>query len=201
MPEGPCGTARAWIARTWPLDYLMHRQGDAVVPVGRPFGSWLDAHPELSDPEAFEAWVWHDHYIWNSTRPRTRHGTVELRSACQQPPGETMAVAALSAGLVCGHGAIARRVHASLGDAAWPVLRAWHTEVVARGPLAPEPVIGLVEGILSDASEALEARGRGEAAFLAPLFARWASRTNPALRALAAWSDGGAEELVRRFAL
>ncbi len=201
MPEGPSQTAQGWIGRTWPLDYLMHKQGAEVVAVGQPFGRWLDAHPELSDAEAFEAWIWHDHYIWNSTRPRTRHGTVELRSACQQPPGETMAVAALSAGMVCAHEAIARRVDAALGEAAWPLLRAWHVEVVARGPLAPEPVVGLVDGILADCAEALEARGRGEAVYMGPLMARWAARTNPALVALAAWSEGGAPALVRRFAL
>ena len=201
MPEGPSHTPLGWIGRTWSLDYLMHKQGEAVVPVGRPFGAWLSDQPHLTDAEAFEAWVWHDHYIWNSTRPRTRHGTVELRSACQQPPGETMAVAALSAGMVCAHAAIARRVVATLGEAAWPLLRAWHRDVVVQGPHAPEPVAGLVDGILADCAEALDARGRGEAAFLAPLVARWSARTNPALAALAAWEAGGAAELVRRFSL
>jgi gamma-glutamylcysteine synthetase len=42
----------------------------------------------------------HEHYVWHSTRPRTKQGTVELRAACQQPWSEHMAATALQLGLV-----------------------------------------------------------------------------------------------------
>ena len=48
----------------------------------------------------WESFTVHDHYIWNSARPRTEQRTVEMRPACQQPWEEHMVVAALSLGLV-----------------------------------------------------------------------------------------------------
>ncbi|MFQ5921775.1 MAG: glutamate-cysteine ligase family protein, partial [Anaerolineales bacterium] len=60
------------------------------------------ADRELSrDPEAlFKAFLWHEHYVWNSARPRVAHSTIEVRPACQQPPSELMASSALILGLV-----------------------------------------------------------------------------------------------------
>jgi glutamate--cysteine ligase len=197
MPAGPTPDAASWVGRTFPMDYLMHKVGDEVQPVGRPFGAWLEEQGDLPLDDAFRAWVWHDHYVWNSARPRTAHGTVELRSACQQPGHEQLAVSALSTGLVCGWEAIAARVERTFGDAAWPTMRGWHAAVVRDGLAAPEPAAGFVDGVLADAAEALEARGRGEAALMAPLFARWARRENPAQAALAAFQAGGVAGLVQ----
>lgn len=48
----------------------------------------------------WESFTVHDHYIWNSARPRTEQRTVEMRPACQQPWDEHMVVSALCLGLV-----------------------------------------------------------------------------------------------------
>lgn len=48
----------------------------------------------------WESFTVHDHYIWNSARPRTEQRTVEMRPACQQPWEEHMVVSALCLGLV-----------------------------------------------------------------------------------------------------
>ncbi|HMV68918.1 MAG TPA: glutamate-cysteine ligase family protein, partial [Myxococcota bacterium] len=121
MPGGPAADAEAWVRRSFGLEYLMHKDEAGIHPVGRPFGAWLDG-AGLDEDAAFAAWQYHDHYMWNSTRPRTAHGTVELRSPCQQPWHEHMAAAALGAGLVCGWRKLAAFVDATLGDDAWAIM-------------------------------------------------------------------------------
>lgn len=34
--------------------------------------------------EIYEAFLWHEHYVWSAARVRVAHSTVEVRSACQQ---------------------------------------------------------------------------------------------------------------------
>ncbi len=48
----------------------------------------------------WDAFTIHDHYIWNSARPRTEQRTIEIRPACQQPWDDHMVVSALGLGLV-----------------------------------------------------------------------------------------------------
>lgn len=54
---------------------------------------------EISDAE-WQGFLAHDHYVWHSSRPRVRTGTLELRSACQQPWEEHMSAQALNLALV-----------------------------------------------------------------------------------------------------
>jgi gamma-glutamylcysteine synthetase len=195
MPAGPCRDGRGWVGRTMPLDYLMHRDGDVITPVGRPFGAWLDEQA-FDEDAAFAAWVWHDHYVWNSARPRTAHGTVELRSPCQQPWSEHMAAAALGAGMVCAWRELQAFLDAELGDAAWPTLRRWHADVVREGLAAEEPVPGLIAGVLRRVEDGLAARGLGEERYVAPLWRRLEARVNPGQAALEAFRAGGIPGLI-----
>jgi len=197
MPAAASDTFDAWIGRTMGLDYLMHvdAQG-ANHPYRGSFQSWLDAQDGLSDEDAFTAWLHHEHYIWNSARPRTAHATVELRAACQQPWPEHMAASALGAGLVCGHASIANFLAEQLGDDLWSASHAWHKRVLVEGLGAEEPTSGLVVGVLERAKDALAARGRGEEVYLEPLFARWQARQNPGQLAQAIFQEGGVKALV-----
>ena len=196
MPAGPVADARGWIERSFGLEYLMHRDAAGrIEPVREPFASWITSR-ELTLDEAFTAWAYHDHYMWNSTRPRTAHGTVELRSPCQQPWHEHMAAATFGAAMVCGWREIARRLHGELGAEAWTVMRAWHHQTVLHGLDAPEPVPGLMAELLALGAEALEARGRGEERLIEPMLRRLADRRNPAQRARLAFAAGGIPGLI-----
>lgn len=186
-------------------------------PYGRPFTWWLAHHAEegeaMGRQEPFEAFLLHEHYIWNSARPRSNHGTIELRAACQQPwvePGldgdggpraDHMAAAALGVGLVCAAPELQAFVESLLGPDPWPAMREWHGQVVEGGLLAPEPAPGLLEGVLRRCEAALAARGRDEERLLRPLRHRLEARQNPAQRALRAFQQGGVAELVKLVAI
>lgn len=197
MIEGPSRTVDGWIGRTFGMRYLMARgpDGPEVVPGPTAFGPWLAA-AGLDDDAAWDAWLLHEHYVWNAARPRAAHGTVELRCACQQPWASHDAVAALGTGLVAGHLDIADFVVSWLGRDPWTTLRGWSAAVQRDGLAAGDPVPGFVDGILARARDALMKRGRGEAPFLTPVIERWSSRTNPAQEARAAFAAGGAAALV-----
>lgn len=195
MVEGPAADLAGWIGRTLDMPYLMHRAGSVSSPTGQTFRAWLAEH-DGPDEVAFDAWLWHEHYVWNSARPRAAHGTVELRSPCQQPWDEHLAAAALGTGLVQAHREVAAFVDEVLGADAWPVMRAWHAEVVRDGLAAPEPVAGFLAGVLERVRAGLVARGRGEEVHLAPLDARLAARANPAQRAVAAFEAGGLPAVI-----
>jgi gamma-glutamylcysteine synthetase len=196
IPEGPSSDAAGWIGRTLSMPYLMHRSADRDEPVGVPFGDWLGQQVDLSTDAAFDAWLHHEHYVWNSARPRTAHGTVELRACCQQPWADHMAPAALETGMIAAWQELATWMDELLGDQAWSVMRRWHGEVVEHGLAAPEPVEGLIEGVLTRCEAALVVRGRGEEVFLRPLWQRYERRMNPAQLARAAFADGGVAAVV-----
>lgn len=176
--------------------YLVRRVDGLLLPYQGRFDEWLDSAFDQDPAARFDAYLLHEHYVWNSARPRSAHGTIELRAACQQPFSEHMAAAALGLGIIEGAPALARYVVERLGPDPWPAMRTWHREVVARGLAAEEPAPGFLEGVLGRCRDALAARGRGEEALLRPLEDRLQKRMNPAQEAEAAFEAGGMEALV-----
>ncbi|MCB9762404.1 MAG: hypothetical protein H6739_21585 [Alphaproteobacteria bacterium] len=191
MPARAHADPADFIATMSAQDHLMRWEGGEKVAAEGLFIDTLDAHGA-----DFEQYLLHEHYIWNSARPRSNHATIELRAACQQPPHEHMASAALGLGVLAAGRDIAALIDDALGDTAWPAMRAWHHRALAEGLAAELPAPGLVEGILDAMDAALTDRGRGEARYLAPLKARLAARENPAQRALAVFEQGGVPGLV-----
>ncbi len=164
------------------LNYYVYNQ---------PFLTYLTVH----GPD-FSAYLLHEHYIWNSARARTNHATIELRPACQQPWAEHMAAAALGLGLVEAATAIESYLEQQFGANVWSTLRAYHQQVIAQGLAAPQPAPDLLQQILTLAAKALEQRGRGEEAFIEPLFGRLARGANPAQEALQIFQQGGLTQLL-----
>jgi gamma-glutamylcysteine synthetase len=194
MPGSAAGSAEEWVGRTLDLDYLMDRRDGVLTAVGERFGDWLDT-AGLDEDAGFTAWELHDHYIWNSARPRCRHGTLELRAPCQQPWDDHMCASALAVGLVSAHAELAEIVTAHLGDDAWDTMRAWHHAAIREGLAAPAPD-GLAEALLAAVEAAVVARGRGEEVYLRPLRRRLEAGRNAAQEAADVWRSGGAEALV-----
>ena len=75
--------------------YLIVQAGGEIIPSSQPFTAFL-----AENGPDYQAFLFHEHYIWNSARLRAAYGTIEVRPACQQPWAESMAVAALILGLV-----------------------------------------------------------------------------------------------------
>jgi len=195
---------------------LLRREGERLLPDGRPFAEVLRADYGASlSPGCFDAFLLHDHYIWHSARLRTAYGTVELRPACQQPPQELMAATALYLGLVEGREQITDYLQMTLAPAGkerverseegvmstplsecWPRMRQYHEQVVRAGLAAPEPVPGFLADILELVAAALARRGNHEEGMLAPLWQRLERRENPAQGVQQVFAEEGLEGLI-----
>jgi gamma-glutamylcysteine synthetase len=194
MPFGPDADVDGLVERLVGQPFLVRVRGGRYEPMqGRFIDQLLDgvAAGELDEDGAFTDFLMHEHYIWNSARPRSAHGTLELRAACQQPLHEHMAAAALNVAIVAAAPALAALLDRELGDAAWPAMRAWHHAAMHSGLAAPAPTPGLAAQALALCHAALEARGAGEERYLQPLFDRLDRGRNPAQEALLAFDAGG----------
>ncbi len=200
MPLGPIADMQDLVDRIADQPYLVHKQGEDWSVINQSFRQWLAAF-EGFDEDVWKSWLMHEHYTWSSGRPRSRIATIELRSACQQPHASHMAAAALGLGVVEAAPQLAAFLRESLGERPWPVMRAWHGEVVREGLAAPEPAPGLIAGCLARCRAALEARGFGEEGFVDLLDARLAAGKNPGQEALEVFRAGGVDALIERAAL
>jgi len=177
--------------------YVLLR-GDRLVRYGRPFTSYLTAH--VSD-DLWKSYLWHEHYTWNSARLRVGNATIEMRPACQQPPDEPLAAAALSLGLVEALPQIAACMTDLLGPDPWPVMAAYRRAVVRQGIRAREPAPRFLAGVVDLAEQALRQRRRGEERYLQPIRRRLETRTLPADRAVKMFREDGVSALIRGLTL
>jgi len=155
--------------------YLIVNAGGQIVPSSQPFTHYLAEHGA-----DYPAFLYHEHYVWNSARLRAAYGTLEIRPACQQPWGETMAVAALNLGIIEAMPEITLLIRSELGDDYWTVMQVYHQQAIRFGLDAPQPGSDLLARVLALADAALARRGFGEQKFLAPLWRRIDRRQNPA---------------------
>jgi gamma-glutamylcysteine synthetase len=172
------------------------RRGRRFVPFGRPFAAHLATHGDDLD-----AYLWHEHYVWHSARPRAHHATIEIRPACQQPPDEPLAAAALSLGLVEAWPSVWAFACDRLGPDPWPAMRAYRADAIRRGLQAREPAPGFLDEVVASSEEALRRRGRGEEAFLQPIRRRLERRLVPANRAARLFRSGGLRALIEGMKL
>jgi gamma-glutamylcysteine synthetase len=149
----------------------------------------------------FDDWLYHEHYLWPSARPRARLGTLEIRPACQQP-GVSFAAAALSLGLVEASAELdAYLTERFPGPAGWRRLLAYRRRAVHAGVGAAEPAPGFLATVVEIAGAALGARGLGEEPMLDPIRERLARRRGPADEAWSLLRRRGMPALVDALAL
>ncbi|MFI7104603.1 glutamate-cysteine ligase family protein [Streptomyces sp. NPDC050161] len=121
---------------------------------------------------------------------------VENRTCGVAPQGEEGVAAALTLGIV-------ERLddaEALLKELPWQEWRRWWLRASTHGLSAEgERSIAMVRRVLELAASGLRARGRGEEAFLAPLFTRLERRETPADRMIAAFRAGGVPGLLSDF--
>lgn len=191
--------------------YLIVRDDNEVIPSSQPFMDYLAEHGA-----DYDAFLFHEHYMWNSARLRATFGTIEIRPACQQPwvsgglgakpytprgthdGPEHMAVSALGLGLIEAARPIQAYVEASLGPGYWAIMQTYHTQTIRHGLRAPEPAPDFLANILTLAEEGLCARGFGEEGMLVPLWRRHARGRNPAQRNRAVYHTDGIRGLIAR---
>lgn len=196
MPARPYTSIEDYIATVSEAIFLILREDNLVVPSSQRFIDYLAEH----GPD-YEAFLFHEHYIWNSARVRVAYGTVEIRPACQQPWEEHMAAAALGVGLIEASVEIDQFVQSALGSEYWSIMRTYHRQVIRTGLAAPQPTTDFLPRIVALAEEGLRRRGRGEERLLAPLYLRLERRLNPAQRNRSIFQSDGIAGLLRRAAI
>ncbi|MGI8909002.1 MAG: glutamate-cysteine ligase family protein [Rubrobacteraceae bacterium] len=170
--------------------------------VGTSFADHLRQEPSMREPEAaHEAFLFHEHYIWPSARPRARIGTLEVRPACQQPPGSTWVPSALGLGLIEAAEEVETFLETTLGTSYWADLLNYRRRAVRDGLASPEPVPHFLETLLDLAGNGLRRRGKGEEAFLEPARDLLERHSEPAARARSVFRQGGSAAVVREFSL
>jgi hypothetical protein len=107
-----------------------------------------------------------------------------------------MAAAALELGLVEAAAEIEVYLGQAFGQEVWPVLQAYHRQVVAQGLAAPQPAPDFLRRMVTLAAEGLQRRGRGEEVFMHPLFERLERGLNPAQAARQVFQQGQFAQLL-----
>ena len=167
--------------------------GEGFKQINRPFTHRLITQ----SPNLFQDFLFHEHYVWNSARVRAANSTIEVRPACQQPPGESMGANALILGWVESLPQIAAYFGDAFGADPWQALLRYRRAVVRDGLAAREPAPNFVRDLVNIAAAGLVRRGRGEEKFLEPVWQRVARRESPGVRARQVMRQKGIEALVR----
>lgn len=178
-------------------------RGDHFEQVGEPFTDFLQRDMSLHDLEAaYSAFLFHEHYVWPSARPRARIGTLEIRPACQQPHSSSWMPSALALGLIESANEVGAFFESELGrDRSWEVLLDYRRLAIRYGLEAPEPVPGFLRNLLDLATTGLQQRGYGEEVFIGPAWEILAQDCGPATQARRAFERGGIRALVQELSL
>ena len=92
MPIHPIDTVLDHVSQLCELPHLLHKRDGVPEPGTGSFLDFIESELGTESDEAFAAFLIHEHYVWHSARPRSHHGTVEIRCAGQQPWKSHMAV-------------------------------------------------------------------------------------------------------------
>ena len=196
MPARPYTSIEDYVATVSQPTYLILKANNEVVPSSQHFTDYLAEH----GPD-YDAFLFHEHYIWNSARLRVAYGTVEVRPACQQPWREHMAATALGVGLIEAGEQIGAYMRATLGQDYWNIMRTYHQSVIRLGLRAPQPAPNFLATVVDLAYDGLRRRGRGEETLLSPIHRRMVLGENPAQRARRVFVSDGLAALVARAAI
>jgi gamma-glutamylcysteine synthetase len=167
--------------------------GAGFKPINRPFANHLLTY----SPNLFDEFLFHEHYVWNSARARVANSTIEVRPACQQPPGESMAANALILGWVESLPQIAAYFADTFRGDPWQTMLRYRRAAVRDGLNAREPVPNLIRDLVKIAEAGLARRERGEEKFLEPVWRRVERHESPGVCAREVMRRKGIEGLVR----
>jgi gamma-glutamylcysteine synthetase len=187
----PVADMEDFVATLAQSTYLITKAGGEIVPSSVPFSTYLQEH----GPD-YPAFLFHEHYIWNSARLRSTYGTLEVRPACQQPWRSHMAAGALTLGLLEAMPVAYPWLQEELGAGWWDKMRIYHQQVIRFGLKAPQPAPDLLRQLVALADAALAARGFGEETLLAPIWRRLELGVNPAQRVRAIFNVDGLRGLL-----
>jgi len=201
MPPRRFDTTAEWIQYLSEFRCFVLPESTGFRRTNRPFSEVLTAEARrgTSFEQLYQYFLWHEHYVWNSARARVAHSTIEVRPACQQPPGESLAANALILGWVETLSEVAARVSGALGPDPWPAMSRYRQAAVRGGLGAPEPASGLLTTLVEIARVGLKRRGRGEERLLLPIERRLAEGQSPGQRAQKVLNRSGMAALLEQL--
>jgi len=156
-------------------------------------GKQVEIEPREEDLELHLTFCWHNARV-------SRYCTLENRVNCQQPPEALMAPAALTLGLAEG----LEQASELVSRYAWSDLRRARLDAMRRSLQArvgDGPVTALCGEMLAIADAGLRRRGKGEEAYLQPLWGRLRQERCSADEARACFREHGIQGLVEQFAI
>ena len=201
MPPRQFGTTTDWIQYLSEFRCFVLPESTGFRRINRPFSEVLTAEARrgISFEQLYQYFLWHEHYVWNSARARVAHSTIEVRPACQQPPGESMAANALILGWVEALDEVREFLSSALGPDPGPAMVRYRRAAVRDGLGATEPSLGLMGALVEISRAGLKRRGRGEERLLAPINQRLASSQAPGQRAQQILRQSGMEALLEQL--
>jgi glutamate--cysteine ligase len=201
MPSRLFYSAKEWIEYLGEFRCFVLPESGGFRRVNRPFSEVLTVEGQrgTSFEQLYQYFLWHEHYVWNSARARVAHSTIEIRPACQQPPGESMAANALILGWVEALDEVRAFLSSALGPEPVPAMVRYRRAAVHEGLGATEPRSGLLGALVEISRAGLKSRGRGEERLLAPIDQRLASGQAPGQRAQQILRQSGMDALLEQL--
>lgn len=149
--------------------------------------------PDLSDIHQ------HNTFCWFNARLVPKHGTVESRMCCQQPPAETLTSTALALGILENQKE-AEKLMNQFSWESWRQLRLEAAQKTFSAEVGGRSILPILTQLLKIAQEGLKKRDLGEEEFLVPLFERVRTRMSPADQAISTFEKDGIEGLLASVA-
>lgn len=112
-----------------------------------------------------------------------------------------MAASALSLGFVESQRPIEEYAFRALGSDPWPAMLRYRAEVLRKGMCADEPAPNFLRTMLEIAEAGLRGRGRGEEAYLKPVWRRLEKRQTPGDRARTLFLKHGMDAMLDELTL
>jgi len=203
MPPRQFNTPTEWIQYLSEFRCFVLPESSGFRRINRPFSEVLTAEAKrgTSTDRLFQFFLWHEHYVWNSARARVAHSTIEVRPACQQPPGESLAANSLILGWVEALDEVRAFISSALGPDPVAAMVRYRRGAVRYGMGATEPARGLLKGLVEIARAGLKRRGRGEERLFVPIEQRLAKRKSPGQRAQSTLRRSGMAALLEQLRL
>ena len=155
-------------------------------------GETVVIHPKVKDVHALNS------FCYFNARLVPKHGTIESRMCCQQPPKETLTSAALTLGILENLEA-AKRLMDKLPWKTWQLLRKATARTSFETLISEKSILPLLIRIVHIAKQGFENRRLGEEIFLVPLFKRLKLRQSPADIAITIFKKQGLPALLQNY--
>lgn len=153
-------------------------------------GKTVGLHPRKEDIHTLNS------FCYFNARLVPKHGTIESRMCCQQPPKETLTSAALTLGIL-ENLEDAKQLVDKLPWRTWQLLRNATARNSFETQIGKKSILPLLKRLVHLAKRGLQKRGLGEEIFLAPLFKRLKQQQSPADFAITIFKRKGLQGLLK----